>query len=41
MLNAHMGSKQLKSFCELSPGCLMLMKQAMNELGLSAGRMTR
>ena len=36
MLNAHMGSKQLKSFCELSPGCLMLMKQAMNELGLSA-----
>ena len=36
MLNAHMGSKQLKSFCELSPGCLLLMKQAMNELGLSA-----
>jgi magnesium chelatase family protein len=36
MLNAHMGSKQLKSFCELSAGCLMLMKQAMNELGLSA-----
>jgi magnesium chelatase family protein len=36
MLNAHMASRQLKSFCELSPGCLLLMKQAMNELGLSA-----
>jgi magnesium chelatase family protein len=35
-LNAHMSSKQLKSFCELSAGCLLLMKQAMNELGLSA-----
>jgi len=35
-LNAHMGSKALKSFCELGEGCLMLMKQAMNELGLSA-----
>jgi magnesium chelatase family protein len=35
-LNAHMGSKQLKNFCELSAGCLLLMKQAMNELGLSA-----
>ncbi len=35
-LNAHMNSKALKSFCELSEGCLILMKQAMNELGLSA-----
>ena len=35
-LNAHMGSKQLKGFCELSQGCLLLMKQAMTELGLSA-----
>jgi magnesium chelatase family protein len=35
-LNAHMSSKQLKSFCELSPGCLLLMRQAMSELGLSA-----
>ena len=35
-LNAHMGSKQLKNFCELSDPCLILMKQAMNELGLSA-----
>jgi magnesium chelatase family protein len=35
-LNAHMSSKQLKSFCELSPGCLLLMRQAMTELGLSA-----
>ena len=31
-----MNSKQLKSLCELSEGCLILMKQAMNELGLSA-----
>jgi len=35
-LNAHMNSKQLKSFCELSDDCLLLMKQAMNEMGLSA-----
>ena len=35
-LNAHMNSKALKTFCELSEGCLILMKQAMNELGLSA-----
>jgi magnesium chelatase family protein len=31
-----MDSKQLKSHCELSDGCLLLMKQAMDELGLSA-----
>jgi magnesium chelatase family protein len=35
-LNAHMSSKQLKSFCELSDECLLLMKQAMGEMGLSA-----
>jgi magnesium chelatase family protein len=35
-VNAHMNSKALKSYCELSEGCLILMKQAMNELGLSA-----
>jgi magnesium chelatase family protein len=35
-VNAHIGSKALKSFCDLSEGCLILMKQAMSELGLSA-----
>jgi magnesium chelatase family protein len=35
-LNAHMSSRQLKSHCELSEGCLLLMRQAMTELGLSA-----
>ena len=34
--NARMGSPQLKVHCELSDGCLLLMKQAMDELGLSA-----
>jgi magnesium chelatase family protein len=34
--NARMDNKQLKTFCELSDGCLLLMKQAMDELGLSA-----
>jgi magnesium chelatase family protein len=34
--NASMGQKQLKQHCEMSDGCLLLMKQAMNELGLSA-----
>jgi magnesium chelatase family protein len=34
--NAQMDSKQLKRFADLSDGCLLLMKQAMNELGLSA-----
>jgi magnesium chelatase family protein len=34
--NARMDSRQLKAFCELSDGCLLLMKQAMDELGLSA-----
>ena len=31
-----MDSRQLKQFCDLSDGCLLLMKQAMDELGLSA-----
>ena len=34
--NARMDSKQLKAHCEMSDGCLLLMKQAMDELGLSA-----
>jgi magnesium chelatase family protein len=35
-VNARMDSKQLKQHAELSDGCLLLMKQAMEELGLSA-----
>ena len=34
--NARMNNKQLKAHCELSDSCLLLMKQAMDELGLSA-----
>jgi magnesium chelatase family protein len=34
--NASMDSKQLKQHCDLSDSCLLLMKQAMDELGLSA-----
>jgi magnesium chelatase family protein len=34
--NAQMDSKQLKAHADLSDTCLLLMKQAMNELGLSA-----
>jgi len=34
--NSRMDSKQLKAHCELSEPCLLLMKQAMDELGLSA-----
>jgi magnesium chelatase family protein len=34
--NARMDSRLLKQFCELSDACLLLMKQAMDELGLSA-----
>jgi magnesium chelatase family protein len=34
--NARMDTKQLKAHCELSDSCLLLMKQAMDELGLSA-----
>ena len=31
-----MNSRQLREHCELSDTCLLLMKQAMDELGLSA-----
>jgi magnesium chelatase family protein len=34
--NARMTSKQLQVHCELNDTCLLLMKQAMDELGLSA-----
>lgn len=34
--NARMDSRQLRQFCELSDPCLLLMKQAMDEMGLSA-----
>jgi len=34
--NARMDSRQLKQFCDLSDECLLLMKQAMDEMGLSA-----
>ena len=34
--NASMDQKQLKAHAELSDSCLLLMKQAMDELGLSA-----
>jgi magnesium chelatase family protein len=34
--NARMDSRQLKTHAELSDSCLLLMKQAMDELGLSA-----
>jgi magnesium chelatase family protein len=36
LTNARMDSKQLKTHCELSDSCLLLMKQAMDEMGLSA-----
>ena len=34
--NARMSTKLLQTHCELSEPCLLLMKQAMDELGLSA-----
>ena len=34
--NASMDTKELKAYCDLSDSCLLLMKQAMDELGLSA-----
>jgi magnesium chelatase family protein len=34
--NARMDSRQLRAHCELSDNCMLLMKQAMDELGLSA-----
>jgi magnesium chelatase family protein len=35
-VNAGLNTKQMKAHCELSDSCLLLMKQAMTELGLSA-----
>ena len=34
--NARMDSRGLRQHCDLSEGCLLMMKQAMDELGLSA-----
>jgi len=34
--NANLSTKQMKAHCDLSESCLLLMRQAMNELGLSA-----
>ncbi|MGC4030723.1 MAG: hypothetical protein QM754_03090 [Tepidisphaeraceae bacterium] len=34
--NARMSTRQLQSHADLSEACLLLMKQAMDELGLSA-----
>ena len=34
--NARMDSKMMRAHCDLSEACLILMKQAMDELGLSA-----
>ena len=34
--NGRMDSRQLKNFCDLDEACLLMMKQAMDELGLSA-----
>ena len=31
-----MDSRELRQFCELSDPCLLLMKQAMDEMGLGA-----
>jgi magnesium chelatase family protein len=36
LTNAAMDSRQLKQHCDLDDSCLLLMKQAMDELGLSA-----
>ena len=35
-MNGTMDSRDLKKHCDLSESCLLLMKQAMDELGLSA-----
>ena len=34
--NGRMDTRQLKTCCDLDEGCLLMMKQAMDELGLSA-----
>ena len=36
MVNSRLDSKQLQTHATLSPACTLLMKQAMDELGLSA-----
>ena len=36
MTNAGMKTQQLKEFCPLDETCLLLLKQAMEEMGLSA-----
>ncbi len=35
-INANLSTKQMKTHCDLSESCLLLMRQAMTELGLSA-----
>ena len=39
--NAGMGTKQMQKHCDLSQPCMLLMQQAMNELGLSTAPTTR
>lgn len=34
--NSSLATKGLKAFCDLTDACLLLMRQAMTELGLSA-----
>ena len=34
--NARMGSKQIRSFCQLSPECNTIIRNAIDRLGLSA-----
>jgi magnesium chelatase family protein len=34
--NAQMGSRQIRTFCELSPDCERLLERAMTQQGLSA-----
>lgn len=36
LYNAQMSSKQLRTFCTLTDDCVALMKQSVNEMGLSA-----
>ena len=36
MCNAHMGTKELRKYCNLSPESDMLMKAAFDAMGLSA-----
>jgi magnesium chelatase family protein len=41
LLNARMGSRHLRRWCALDEACLALMRQALDELGLSARAYTR